>query len=212
MATPKLVVLENIWDVEWEEDRSVRPLFEGWSRSMGIDVAYKPFGNSEQLHAWLEMFAATKGSPSVCYIAGHGVGKRLAGFAKNDINLGAQIQNAFPRRRGRIPKIGAVQKGVLVGACGSWSESELERVLAVTNMNLGWFAAYHGDTWWFESTMADLLLLTYLFEGSPKARAVGGVAEYSGGGTGPMSPMSAASAMIRDFPLAKAMGFNIAVR
>ena len=210
---PDVLVLESVWSEDLSDPISVRPFLEGWGASWGIRVSFRSYHSSEDLKYWLSRFWQEGHNPRICYIAGHGNGRRLDGLHK-DINLVSAIKDAIPRRPGPQPGVGA--KGIHLGVCDVGNQKNLEDILKSTANSLSWVSGYADAVPWTESMLCDLLFLSYLLKGRWRTYdddERGRVLE-NGEWRWERSPSAETVGdwVRRDFPLARAFGFNIAVR
>ena len=93
---PHILVLESVWSDNLSDNTSVRPFIEGWANAVGVRVAFRTYHDSKDLQYWLNEFKKAKSNPHVCYIAGHGRGKRLHGSIGANINFrNVRLINVF---------------------------------------------------------------------------------------------------------------------
>ena len=210
----KLLVLESVWHSDLHDGSTVRPFIEGWAAREGISAVFRPFYDRAGFFKWMRLFALDE-STRICYVAGHGAGNRLAALNETGINLSQCMERAFPRR-GAVPDVCC--KGVLLGACDVGNTRARTNLLDRTKRSLSWIAGYEGSTPWTESTLCDLMFLTYMVRGRCRRASSDGesrLAETSDGSFEYQNKASAekcASWVRDDFSLAVAMGFNATQR
>jgi len=155
-----LLVLESYWNDDLSDTTSVFPFIDGWSRLSKIPVAYRRYHNSKDLQHWIAEFTRHK-QYNLCYIAGHGSGGRLSGL-NNDINLAQLAMQTHQDELGRsVPK-----KGIYFGACEVGQR--LKEFLSNCGDKIQWTGGYTCSVPWIESTLCDIKILQYFYEGRVK--------------------------------------------
>lgn len=155
---PHLLVLEAVWSPDNLGDPlTVRGFVSAWAEVNGVRVAFRYYNDRRDLEHWLREFLTAKGDPRICYIAGHGDGKRLRGLHERVhlAKLLAKVSKKAPRPKG--PK---GSKGLLLGSCEVGADpAELVRAGCG---KISWAAGYRHEVSWMESMVSDLLFLEYL--------------------------------------------------
>ena len=132
----RLLVLEGTWDTTLSEHKSVRPMVEGWGDAIGVDVIFRYYEAGPGLRHWLEQFFLPSTMASVCYIAGHGAKRKLAGL-QHDIDHPAILEEVT-RAKGKKGS----GKGLLLGACEVGASRKRRALLKRTGKALKWVAGY----------------------------------------------------------------------
>lgn len=152
-----LLVLENYWDDDLSDTTSVYPFIDGWARLNDIKVGYRRYHNSYDLNHWIKEFTRHK-QYNLCYIAGHGSNGRLCGINEK-INLDEIAKVTKQRNLKRtVP-----QKGIFFGACEVGQR--LEPFLGMCGDKIKWVGGYTCTVPWIESTLCDIKLLQYYYQG-----------------------------------------------
>jgi hypothetical protein len=167
---PHILVLESVWSDNLSDNTSVRPFIEGWANAVGVRVGFRTYHDSKDLQYWLNEFKKAKSNPHICYIAGHGSGKRLHGSIGANINLKNALKNTFPNKPGPKGKLG--NKGILIGACEVGGAEHMNDILNTTGYPLSWIAGYKQSVPWMEAMVCELLFLTYKLTGRCKSDLV----------------------------------------
>jgi len=204
---PHILVLESVWSSDISDNTSVKPFFEGWATQLGVRISFRSYYDANDLKSWLSVFASSRTNPYVCYVAGHGNKNRLHGATGASINLSKTISDVFPIKSGPKAKVG--HKGILLGACEVGTAAALENIIKKTDSPLKWIAGYGKSVPWMESTLADILFLTYLIEGrlTPASRKTSKpIVQKS------KSPIKILEWVAEDYPLIADFDPNVAVR
>jgi hypothetical protein len=154
----EVLVLESPWDDDISDRKSVRLFVEGWSDISDMHLCYRTYHDSDDLVKCIEKFVKHP-KLKVCYIAGHGVGGRLAG-ADGNKNINLRNIALATKKRG---KGGKNNKGILLGSCDVGRKAE--KFLSDCGSRIRWVAGYDRETPWFEGTICDLLFIEYMVRG-----------------------------------------------
>jgi len=151
-----IVILESEWDNDLNTTESVIPVFELFAKHNEVCICHKHYHSNKELLKWINDYINHK-DHDICYIAGHGSGKRLEGLFK-DINIGKLAEN-IPQEKKR-----KVRKGLYFGTCdsGKYINELFDRCYPA----ISWLAGYTKIVPWFESTMIDILFLEYFMFGA----------------------------------------------
>lgn len=201
-----LLVLETAWNEPREilrPSQSVLPFLQGLAGALDDRVVCRAFNAAEDLTLLLRAFVQNPGRLRYCYVAAHGSRGRIYG-AQQGINL-ETILRACRGSRG---------KGYIFGSCGFVNEATAARFLRETGARF--IAGYSGgDVPWMETTIIDLLFLTYLIGGKVRRQEKDGRVEIVKNRKGDIlltrspDPLTLGRWVYEDLPLARLMGFNV---
>lgn len=161
---PHVLVLESTWEDELQDRTSVRPYMEGWGDALGIRVAWRGYNTRQGLAHWLRVFFQARTNPSICYIAGHGEGRKLVDVCGGRFDVVSVLKETCPNLPGPA-RDGTKGKGLLLGACDVGTAAVRQEILDSTKSSLAWIAGYERTVPWHEATICDQLFLTYLLSG-----------------------------------------------
>jgi len=158
-SSVEVLVLESPWEEDLSDKKSVRLFLEGWSDISEMHLCYRTYHDSDDLVKYMHKFVKHP-TLKICYIAGHGIGGRLAGADGNkNINLKSIVMATKKRGKG-----GRNNKGILFGSCSVGRNAE--NFLSSCGPKIKWVAGYDRDTPWFEGTICDLLFIEYMVRGT----------------------------------------------
>ena len=150
MTKIDLVVLESLWDNDFENIISVKPFFDGLSKLYDINIVYLTFYDVEDIGYFIKK---TKSKCSNYYIATHGSKKCLHGLNNNKIDSDS-LNDIFKNSKG---------KGLYFGSCKFINKKNAEKIIKYTNAD--WVAGYNRDVDWFDSTIVDIAFWRYYLKG-----------------------------------------------
>ena len=154
----EVLVLESPWEDDLSDRKSVRLFVEGWSDISDMHLCYRTYHDKDDLVKYIAKFVKHP-TLKVCYIAGHGIGGRLAGADGNkNINLKSIAMATKKKWKG-----GKYNKGILFGSCDVGRNAK--KFLSSCGQKIKWVAGYDRDTPWFEGTICDLLFIEYMVRG-----------------------------------------------
>ena len=161
MPTTSLMVLESSWSDEITTPHStVKPFFDGFGATLQRQIAYQNFHDERSLRYWLRQFF-TSNIP-ILYIAGHGRDGYLRPLGETKVDFGRLVPRCLPNKKVSEP---LKPKGIMLGACSIGGTEYREDILQRTRHPLTWLATYDRTVPWIETTLFDLLFLSYLLEG-----------------------------------------------
>ena len=150
MTKIDLVVLESLWDDDFDNATSVKPFFDGLSKVYDINIVYLTFYDVEDIGYFIKK---TKSKCSNYYIATHGSKKCLHGLNNNKIDSDS-LNDIFKNSKG---------KGIYFGTCKFINKKNAEQILK--NTNADWVAGYNREVDWFDSTIIDIAFWRYYLIG-----------------------------------------------
>ena len=209
-AMPGLVVLESMWYQRGrllDDEPSVFPYLKAIRQSLAwegikVNLVYRRFYSGYDLGLLLEEVRRRR-TFNVCYIASHGLRRKLVGIGNRVIRLETLVEHCRPS-----PRI-----GYIFGACDFVDPQTAENFLLRTGARF--VAGYQKAIPWTESMLVDCLFLSYLLGGSMKW-----VRTKHGERIPPLrqtedfeitrseSPQRVAGLVYRDFPLAHDITFS----
>jgi hypothetical protein len=204
MGKRELIVLESEWSRSIHDQTSVAPFLQGLPPLLEVDVFVKHFESSPSLASKLSRALREPSTHTVVYVAGHGAGSKLGAEYHTDINLKQVLMKVLPKKPGHKAKV--AHKGLLLGSCEIGKRSQQRALLQVTGPSLTWVAGYSESVPWMESTICDLLFLTYYFAGRLPRRPRQVVLE--GDRQRSSSAETVTKWVLKDYPLARQMGFS----
>jgi hypothetical protein len=80
-----IVILESEWDNDLNTTESVIPVFELFAKHNEVCICHKHYHSNKELLKWINDYIYHK-DLDICYIAGHGSGKRLRAYLKTSIS------------------------------------------------------------------------------------------------------------------------------
>lgn len=152
-----IIVLESDWENDLNTTQSVYPAVEMFAAHNSVAICHKHYHDGEELFKWIADFINHK-QHEICYIAGHGKGKRLEGLNRN-INIGKLFDKIS-----QFPKTRKIKKGLYFGTCESGKN--IDELFNKSNNTISWVAGYTSSVPWIASTMIDILFFDYYLFGA----------------------------------------------
>ena len=199
----EILVLESPWSDKLDDEKSVRLFTKGWADLNNISLSYRMYHDTHDLSRWLEKYTRHP-EITICYIAGHGQGGRLAGLIK-----GINLKNVS-RSTARKGPGGNYKKGILFGACDVGKK--LEDFIDQCGSRIRWVAGYDKETPWLEGTISDLLFIEYMTRGRIRRQRDGEFLKDKDGDFLSRGSRNKAEVVvkwvIKDYPLAEKCGLR----
>ncbi|MFC3034329.1 hypothetical protein ACFOEE_17625 [Pseudoalteromonas fenneropenaei] len=148
-----ILILESPWGLDDTDNNrtSVLPFIEGAAKRAGdTEVYHANFYDKSSFNKALECITRSSFDNSIIYIAAHGYKKKVG-----EVNIDHILFEV-----GELSKTHNIT-GIMFGSCFVGENiTSIEVYLQETSIR--WCAGYASSTWWFEGTLIDTALISYL--------------------------------------------------